>query len=522
MVSIQGLTSLIPTLGGLSYSQWLTANFPLAGRWDHQDLSGSSVLEASYTTALDFGRSVALKTYGDYVAGANWANSSGQIARHSAGSVETFQQDDILAPGKTYQVTITLANRTAGSVTITDGGAAISANEETTRTITSTGTDFIITPTTDFDGDIDVAIILVQQTGIAASSDFPGAELYVTANAASDPNGNEADATTGWAEDPNAVLTSDSAVKDTGSFSIKLVVIGAGGRITFNLDSSLTIGKSYFIRFRIRHLGSGGICNSYLAATQGGTNNFLVSLDSSDTTFQEVTKAFVHSAATRFLTIRELNATDDGGAYIDNISITEANPMNGTTTAAQVGVPTNFGSLGLSVVDDGATSFSDIHSAEINSKFNPAAGFLNIWGKVRAASVWTDGVQRFIIGLRVNGSNFAQLTKNGANNELFYSYNAAGNRKDEVIATSTLDYFLATMTWDTDADQVKYYLNGILKATDTNLGTWVGNQANNSTVIGAITTSPNNVWDGSRTRFMLGYEAITPAQVLSIYNQGRR
>ncbi|MHC4302737.1 MAG: hypothetical protein ACYS7Y_36220 [Planctomycetota bacterium] len=151
---IQGLlTSLVNQYGGVY--------------WPFQEASGA--VADAINPALSLGRDVALNTYADYTAGANWSNPSGEIARHAAGATATLQQDGILAAGKTYQATVVMSNRTAGSITITDGGTAIDANGTTLRTISSTGTDFIITPTSDFDGDLDLSVTLVQQTNIPAN-----------------------------------------------------------------------------------------------------------------------------------------------------------------------------------------------------------------------------------------------------------------------------------------------------------------------------------------------------------------
>lgn len=60
-----------------------------------------------------------------------------------------------------------------------------------------------------------------------------GAELHVSANAASDPNGNEADATTGW-NSTEITLTSQSTDKSTGDYALNLAAAdGANDRIEY-------------------------------------------------------------------------------------------------------------------------------------------------------------------------------------------------------------------------------------------------------------------------------------------------
>lgn len=487
-------------MGGIDYTQWLTDNFPNVDRWDHQDLPGSSVLEAYNTAAtVPDTRSVALVTYGDYVAGANWANSSGQIARHTVGSVETFQQDDILAPGKTYQVTITLANVTAGSVTITDGGAAISANEQTTRTITSTGTDFIITPTTDFDGDIDVAIILVQQTDIAASNTFPGAELLDNPNFINWTGVAPADTPDDW----TTVEVGDGTSNVTENPADNLQLISDGTATNISQDK-MTSGKryGYEIITSAFSLGSMDVANSSPLFT------VLETISSVGTFIKE----FVTVGTQLFLN-RTIGQTTD--ITVQSASLTERNPMNGDTTAAQVGVPTNFGSLGLSVVDDGATSFSNFYSAEVNSKFNPAAGFVNIWLKINS---WA-GTQ-FAFNLRADANNQVNIIIFGG--DLLVRHITGGTNRTRTIlpSGSTTDWLMATLSY---GPATFGYLNGLpIGGSVGAVGDWVGNFISSEVAVGASTTVPASVLNGSRTRFMLGYEQPTDAQVLSIYNNGRR
>jgi hypothetical protein len=150
-----------------------------------------------------------------------------------------------------------------------------------------------------------------------------GPELYVTANAASDPAGNEANATTGWST-ADVTLTSDGTIKAFGSYSLKSVFTGAGGTSYIDLNAILTTGKTYLVTCNARHLGSGGNSRVSLGSVplaQDGGN--LVILANTDVTFTEYSKQFVHSATTRYFGTAEISATNDGGTYLDNISIRE-------------------------------------------------------------------------------------------------------------------------------------------------------------------------------------------------------
>ncbi len=479
----------IVALGAVfDYSAWLTQHFPNADRWDHQDLSGSSVLSASYTTALTAPdtRSVALLTYGDYVAGANWANSSGQIARHTAGSVETFQQDDILAAGKTYQVTITLANRTAGSVTITDGGAAISANEQTTRTIISTGTDFIITPTTDFDGDIDVAIILVQQTGILASSAYPGDELL-------DESGASGTATAAnWTANNNADLTNPS---------VGILRVARDGINTPRAFQNVyTTGRRYLLTGEARSDGN---------ATPRVINSGPGFTGTTSTGWQSFRIEFVKTASASLLE----SVTSTGTEYTEwrNLSTKPANPMNGDHTAVIVGVPANFGSLGLATRRDGSTSLTNASSAELNSKWDKENIFIGRWFNPD-----TLGANKVLFRVGFDADNWVDMYTNDGSH-VTARYRVGGVDKEVELAASTGEWgFYAVRYTGGSFNGLKNGVAGtpiVAAVIDLNIDEFI---------IGAATSAPTLVVDGDDTRTMVAYENITDAQVLSIYNRGRR
>ena len=189
-----------------NFSRSLTVHDPDLWRWDLQDLYGAVAL-ADHSD-LPLGRDVATLTYAAYVAGANWANPSGELARHTAGSTATIQQDDIIAAGKTWQYPVVMSNRTAGSVSITGGDVSVNSNGTTIVTITATGADVIITPSNDFDGDLDLAQGTVKQTDILGSRSYanPGDNPVDGANTGMSI-GNVADGNLGYAYGGNGIDT---------------------------------------------------------------------------------------------------------------------------------------------------------------------------------------------------------------------------------------------------------------------------------------------------------------------------
>ena len=167
---------------------------------------------------------------------------------------------------------------------------------------------------------------------------------------------------------------------------------------------------------------------------------------------------------------------------------------------------------------DGATSFNNIYSASLNAQFNGAEGTLLVWDRVSGAGVWTDASQRNLATLQVNATNKINIRRTAANNTIGFQYVAGGATESQNTgALSNLDYAAYAITWSKSAlptGEVRYYINGVASgATDTGLGAFVGNLANNTTVIGASITTPANVFLGDIAPVLLYNEAKSPAEV---------
>ena len=149
-----------------------------------------------------------------------------------------------------------------------------------------------------------------------------GPELLTDANAASDPNGNEADATTGWTPVSLTgtganVFESQGAVKNTGSYALHA---DANDTPTANAGfnktvSGLDAGETYKFTGVVRHTGTGG---KWVVAFDGAV---ATSIPTESTTFFsfEFEKAVAGSSVA--ILISENSATNDGGVYVDNLSL---------------------------------------------------------------------------------------------------------------------------------------------------------------------------------------------------------
>lgn len=96
----------------------------------------------------------------DWTWGANWSHDQTNLnALHGAGDTAALSQDVSALAGYSYKVVFTVSGRTAGSVTVSLGGAtgaARSTNATFTEYLTASSTAALaFTPTVDFDGAID-------------------------------------------------------------------------------------------------------------------------------------------------------------------------------------------------------------------------------------------------------------------------------------------------------------------------------------------------------------------------------
>jgi hypothetical protein len=158
-------------------------------------------------------------------------------------------------------------------------------------------------------------------------SDPYGPELHTDANAASDPNGNEADATTGFTPQYLTgtganVFESQGSVVNEGSYAIHAdstdtPTQGAGFSIQF---TGLENGATYDIDFYWRHTGTGAISWRHLYNSGGG----LISqntIQTTTTTFTNNNYQVVMTGTTLTLTWQTAATPYNGGIYLDNLSV---------------------------------------------------------------------------------------------------------------------------------------------------------------------------------------------------------
>jgi hypothetical protein len=146
---------------------------------------------------------------------------------------------------------------------------------------------------------------------------------------------------------------------------------------------------------------------------------------------------------------------------------------------------------------DGTNDYLVVETATLEAAINGAEGTYATWFQVSAAGVWTDGIFRYMCNMQDDANNRFVITKSNANNTLYTAHYAGGTAETHTEAgQSSTAWMHYALTWSETADEVKYYLNGVLLATDTTIGTWNGDADWSPMIIGAASGAPANVWSG--------------------------
>ena len=206
-----------------------------------------------------------------------------------------------------------------------------------------------------------------------------GTDYFDADNAAS--KNNEANSVGSWSVNASALVTVDEVGIDIGSkYSAEAdfnTTPAADNNISIDLinDLGLSGGEDLFLSFGVRHVSTGGNVRAVLsdrAALNTVTTNVSEDLTSSNTTFKYYGLRFTLAAATNdYFGTRENSGTNDGGTFLDHVSLYIVDTAGDTdvlfwdtaitaSTAPEVGDLIMFGELGSETRDCLINSI-DIH-----------------------------------------------------------------------------------------------------------------------------------------------------------------
>ncbi|HLC04812.1 MAG TPA: hypothetical protein VJK02_17390 [Anaerolineales bacterium] len=180
---------------------------------------------------------------------------------------------------------------------------------------------------------------------------------------------------------------------------------------------------------------------------------------------------------------------------------------NAEGTASMDGAYLNTPTLNQAGIGDGegAPLFApvsvenvNIYSAALRDAWDFNSGTVQIWARVRAASVWSDSTYRCFLTFGDYSTEYVQIGKTNAANTLRLFYYADATADSVTTTLSTTDWFHLAMTWDLTADELKFFVNGSqVGSTQTGLGVW--NAAFTTSGCRIAAAGPNSwdqLWDG--------------------------
>lgn len=180
-------------------------------------------------------------------------------------------------------------------------------------------------------------------------------------------------------------------------------------------------------------------------------------------------------------------------------------------TAGPFGTPAPF--------YDGANDYCNIDTAAIRAAWDAGGAEWSIlfWWKVVNAGAWADGVSRRTCNFADSANDNADGGKRNLANQMQYHWDGGGvahvHNEGGVIAT---DWVCSVMTRSEAADEVKYYHDAALLATDTVIGNWASATPWTAVLIGAANTVPAAVWHGWLGPLALWPRALPLPEITSL------
>jgi len=206
---------------------------------------------------------------------------------------------------------------------------------------------------------------------------------------------------------------------------------------------------------------------------------------------------------------------EKSGAIADNYEGTVA--RDGTYANVTLG-QSGIGDGNTCPLFDGTNGYVDIYSASLATAFDGDEGTFMIWFKVFNAGVWTDGAERRINNLEVDGSNRIILRKDSGNNSMsFYHFGGGDNELITNSPYSPTGWVSVALTWSLSSDATKaYYAGSQVGGTQSGLSAWVGALQNGYTFIGADFPAVTRPWHGYLAHCGIWTKELTGAQILEL------
>lgn len=190
------------------------------------------------------------------------------------------------------------------------------------------------------------------------------------------------------------------------------------------------------------------------------------------------------------------------------------NGLNGAYTGVTLGQP-GIGDGNTCPLFDGVGDYNDIYSAGLNAPFDGTEGALLIWVAILNAAVLSDGDYHIIAEIRTDVNNRIEIYSN--NTTITFSTTMGGIDKDIAGTLSAANTVLKPfiINWSDTGNALSAWIGGAqVGATQTGIGTWVGDLASGRCRIGAEATSLS--WKGYLAHALLLNRPMTTTEIASV------
>ncbi|HSX48930.1 MAG TPA: SH3 domain-containing protein [Candidatus Saccharimonadales bacterium] len=315
----------------------------------------------------------------------------------------------------------------------------------------------------------------------------------------------------------SSTVNQETSIVHGGSNAVRLTGDSSNNFVSV-AQTSVTTGKTYNITYWARADVSSGVS---LAIEHVASANYQV---------QKLTDVYTQYSFT-FVALDttigfKRNANTSHSIYVDDVSITEIDPLVGsipitnlngdpniirpTTSSASGGHLTNAYSF------DGSNDVVNIYSSDLNSAFNPSEGTLVTWANYTGTI--NDGSTRYLVNIQADGNNFVYLEKGTTG--AFHMGMELGGSLREVTPTLTTGWHQYVVTWSQSGASLKAYIDGAQSGGSQSLSglTWTGNLASTLVAVGAGTSSGSFPWSGLANDVRLYGRALTSTEISNQYN----
>ena len=168
---------------------------------------------------------------------------------------------------------------------------------------------------------------------------------------------------------------------------------------------------------------------------------------------------------------------------------------------------------------DGVNDVADVYSAAFNTAFNRNAGTVNLWA---FPDDWPDGNTRYFCNFGIDGSNWFDIRKNGANSIRFTAF--CGGSFNSYIYTVPVGeraiWLPIAINWEWGGvnTTVRCYVNGAHKNTFNCAGQLTGNLNSSTTCLGATSTALTNAFAGLEAHGVVFDRALGPGEIVELAN----